>query len=125
VAPDLPGLAEFDFTGYATLGDPGFLPNLTKANNYEIVETIHWNRGRHDVSAGLDARQVQSTLYTLPQNRGIFSFTGNFTRQTAPLGGGNAIADFLLGIPTTATISTTSQCFYLRNPLALFLQDNW
>lgn len=124
-APELPGLAEMSLSGYATLGDPGYLPNLTKANNYEIAETIHWNRSRHDVSFGLNARQVQSTLYTLPQNRGSFSFTGNFTRQTSPLSGGNAIADFLLGIPTTATISTTSQCFYIRNPLALFVQDNW
>ena len=123
--PDLPGLAEFTITGYATLGDPGFLPNLTRANNYEISESLRWNRGRHDVSFGGNLRHVQSTLFTTPQTRGSFAFAGNFTRQTSPLGGGNGAADFLLGIPTTATISGTSQAFYLRNPFAFYAQDSW
>src|SRR5262249_27815770 len=123
--PDLPGTAQFTVAGYAALGDPGFLPNVTKANNYELNGSVHWIRGRHDLNFGGDVRHVQSTLFTTPQTRGLFNFTGNYTRQTSPLNGGSGLADFLLGIITNSTISGTSQAYYLRTPFALFLQDSW
>ncbi|MCI0621615.1 MAG: TonB-dependent receptor [Acidobacteria bacterium] len=123
--PDLPGLASLGISGYQSLGDPGFLPNITKANNYELSGALHWNKSRHDVALGANGRHVQSTLFTTPQTRGQFGFTGNFTRQTSPLTAGNGLADFLLGIPTGSTISGTAQGFYLRSPLALYIQDNW
>ena len=123
--PGQRGLANLAIAGYTAIGDATFLPNLTRANNYEITDVLHWNRGTHDLTFGGTIRHVQSTILTLPQTRGTFSFTGNFTRQTSPLGGGNGLADFLLGIPTNATVSGFSHAFYLRNPFGLFLQDAW
>lgn len=123
--PDLPGLAELAISGFQGLGDPGFLPRVTKANTYEVADTLLWTRGTHSFKAGITIRHVQSTLFTVPQTRGNFSFTGNFTHQTSPQTSGIGLADFLLGIPTTATLSSTSHAFYLRTPFGAFLEDSW
>jgi hypothetical protein len=56
-----------------------------------------WRRGRHDISAGGDIRPTVFALSSPPDPRGTLSFTGAAT--------GEALADFLLGLPTTSAIA--------------------
>ena len=59
-------------------------------------DTVAWNLGRHTFRIGGEHLHLSSLQGAVPQDvYGSFDFTGAFT--------GNAFADFLLGIPATAT----------------------
>jgi len=82
---------------YSTFGDPTIF--TTRDNQHvELFENVTIDRGAHRLKFGgyvfhLRMRPVQ------PDNaRGAFTYTGQFT--------GNALADFLLGYPTTAAGGT-------------------
>jgi hypothetical protein len=54
-------------------------------------------RGRHNIAIGGDVRHNRVTVSSQPDPRGTLTFTGDVT--------GHAVADFLLGIPTTSAIA--------------------
>ncbi len=102
---------------YNIMGDPAV---FTTRNNqhFELFDNVTVNRGAHRVKFGgyyfhLRLRPEQ------PDNaRGTFSYTGQFT--------GNALADFLLGCPTSAVSGLGRGDEDGRtNWLHLYAQDDW
>jgi Carboxypeptidase regulatory-like domain len=94
----LTGLPTITRTGYSQLGEAGFLPDAKGSDTFQLNDSISWNKGTHFVRAGVEYRWVRSRYHIWGNARGTFAFSGAFT--------GNAIADFLLGDPNTAALTS-------------------
>jgi hypothetical protein len=115
-------------SGVAGLSEPEFKRNInqTQAFTYDSL----WNRGRHSVAFGGDLRRQQFNIFSQQDARGTFAFTGSATQAIAnglPVAGtGSDLADFLLGIPDTASIDFGNSDKYLRGWIYdAFINDDW
>ena len=102
------GLTLFEISAYHTLGEPGYTPTTSTSQEFQYGDTLSIVRGKHSLKMGPQVRFSQFNLFQIGQPRGAFSFTGEFTADSPSSGdgSGNALADMLLGLPTTSTIST-------------------
>ncbi len=119
-APDAEseGFPEFEISGYADFGDSRS-PNSGVNNTLEPRLTVTWAKGAHTFQMG---GQVQFTQSNNNRSggltRGEFEFEGTFS--------GDAFADFLLGLPLSATRASGTDRIDLRNRLGrVFFQDQW
>jgi len=120
-----PGIAQFNVTGLSTLGGVAFTPNLTQSQNRELVSDLTALKSKHQFKFGFSVQWLQSFLTNPQQAIGDFSFNGNFTRNPKGNLGGNGFADFLLGIPVNATV-TTGVFMNLRTRYhGAYVQDTW
>jgi hypothetical protein len=123
-----------------------FLPQMTftgtnvgPIGNADLVQSFHdttwqfedtatWTHGRHVIHGGFQAyHYIMNDLY--PGNAGLagqFFFNGQFTGNNGT-SAGNAVADFLLGLPQDVQQGNGGGGNkYLRNSLfGIFAQDNW
>jgi TonB dependent receptor len=63
-----------------------------------LTDGVNWNKGAHFLRAGGEYRWVRSRYHIWGNARPSFTFNGAFT--------GNSVADFLLGDPNTAALSS-------------------
>jgi hypothetical protein len=95
---------------------------------YEIEDALTWTHGKHIIHGGFEYfHYIMNDLY--PGTEGLaggFIFTGQFTgNSVSGTNGGNAAADFLLGLPQTVQEGTPLD-LHLRNSLfGGFVQDTW
>ena len=112
------GFPMFEVSGYADFGDSRS-PTSGVNNTLEPKLTVTWAKGAHTLQMGV---QVQFTQSNNNRSgglaRGRFEFEGSFS--------GDAFADFLLGLPLSATRASGSDRIDLRNRLGrIFFQDQW
>jgi hypothetical protein len=122
VYPSYPVMNITNFTGLPQ----GFLLNYT-SNNFEYTANYTLIRGRHTFKMGETYRAWQQNLTTSGQGSGTFSYTGNYTNNPAlPSNTGAGLADFILGIPTSASRYVPPGWYYQRfkNQWAYF-NDDW
>jgi hypothetical protein len=115
-------------SGVAGLSEPQYARNVnqTQAFSYDSL----WNRGRHSIAFGADIRRQQFNIFSQNNARGTFAFTGAGTQEYAngvPMARtGSDLADFLLGIPDTVSISFGNADKYLRGWVYdAFVNDDW
>jgi hypothetical protein len=103
--------------GYLGLGAEG-------TNWFQEDRTLHgydqisYTKGRHNLMAGADIRRMTIGRAATNQNRGQFTFTGNYS--------GNAAADFLTGYSqnvVTPLAQVKGSIGEFRD--GFFIQDNW
>jgi hypothetical protein len=102
---------------YSTMGDP---TSFTSRDNrhWELYDNVTIDRGRHRVKFGAYVFHLSLRPEQADAARGAFTYTGQFT--------GNALADFLLGYPTSATSGIGRGDEKGRTSwLHLFVQDDW
>ncbi len=102
---------------YSTFGDPTVF--TTRDNQHvELFDNVTWDRGRHRVKFGGYYFRLQLRPEQPDNARGAFTYTGQFS--------GDALADFLLGYPTSAVSGTGRGDENGRtNWLHLYAQDDW
>ncbi|MCC6589082.1 MAG: TonB-dependent receptor [Bryobacterales bacterium] len=109
--PDVAGMLQVGFDGFGlqSIGqwngaDPQFLND-----HKQIQDRISWFHGRHSVKAGFDIVRVRGDDFTIPDDLfGSAMFSNRFTSlDKEGAVGGFPYADFLLGIPTTVSRSTS------------------
>ena len=122
------------FTADTTNGNPG-IPTIVINGGYQGLgaegtnwiqddRTLHgydqisYTRGKHNLMAGVDLRRMTIGRAATNQNRGQFTFTGNYS--------GNAAADFLTGYSQTVV----TPLFQIKGSIGefrdgFFVQDNW
>jgi outer membrane receptor protein involved in Fe transport len=89
--PLAPGLPSIAISGFPTLGDPQ-QPFVQRNNDvYQFTDDFSWLKGRHSMKFGVDVRQEHMFIAFINRPNGDYTFSGAIT--------GNALADFLLGVP--------------------------
>ena len=119
-----PSYPMMNITGFTGLPQ-GFLLNYT-SNNFEYTANFTMIRGRHTFKMGETYRSWQQNLTTSGQGSGTFNYTGSYTNNPANLTNtGAGLADFLLGIPFSASRYVPPGWYYqrLRNNWAYFTDD--
>ena len=110
------GPPNLNFTNFGPLSDAN--PVLTRNQSQRLNESVILSRGKHTFTlGGLYSRNDTSTS-TQQNGRGTFNFTGQATSELGanglPIQGtGFDFADFLLGMPQSASIQY-SPAMYLR-----------
>ena len=120
-----PGGASFAISGYTTLGLGGFLPMLADGQTRQLMTDTTWVKGRHSVKFGLNLMWLQEFLKNPQTAPGQFTFNGSFSRDSQTLRGGDAFADFLLGLPSQTQFATGIY-FNGRSPwYNFYVNDEW
>jgi hypothetical protein len=124
-----PGAPGFSISGMRTLGIGVELPNIVDSQNRQLAHDTTWIKQNHNVKIGANIQFLQSFFTNPRASHGVFSFNGNFSRQSRAISGqsrgGQAFADFLLGIPVSARVSNWVYA-NLRAPWSgFYIQDEW
>ncbi len=102
---------------------PGYLttnevtPNYRTSENYQLQESIFWNRGSHSLKMGADLRDIREHM---------FYTGGNGAEQFQNAYSGSNVADFLMGYPSNVSKTARATVWGSRvRYLGVFLQDDW
>ena len=115
------------FSGYDTLGRP--MGNFVHFETFTVKSNLTHIRGRHTLQTGIDARSHRRLGGDPGATSGQFSFTNKYTaREDDALTAGSighSWAAFLMGLPTTATVSTNTNYAISSPYYGWFIQDTW
>ena len=124
VDQNYPGLANLTLTGFTPLGVSN-TPNTSGSQDRQLSGDLTWNHGTHNIKIGVQAYWLQTYFLSSQQIGGIFNFNGQFTQNPATTSGGSALADFLLGDASSASLSDWAYLNF-RTPFTdFFVQDDW
>ncbi len=111
------GVPSVLIAGYTGIGN-GAITMGSIENIYTVADNFSWVRGGHTLKLGIEGQRRRYFQMTDTASRGSFNFTGRYTRA--------AVADYLLGVPTTAIGALgSSRSNYESNYLAAFVQEDW
>ncbi|MBB6144664.1 hypothetical protein HNQ77_002620 [Silvibacterium bohemicum] len=109
-------------TEYASFGAGSF--ERTRDGHYILNDALALQFGRHNLSLGGEFMRYGYSYYVPGVLSGKYTFTGTFTTEGAQSGIG--LADLLLGLPATTSISTTNTVFHENlNYFAGYAQDDY
>jgi hypothetical protein len=121
-APNTGGLPSTTVTNYAALGGGTNPPQDRADNTYQLVDTVIWNRGRHNWKLGTDLSAFGSNFYYLNNSRGSFTFSNTSSGPTTAY----ALADLLLGLPASTSNNPIAPKIYFRTrSAAVYAQDDY
>src|SRR5581483_8010485 len=125
--PTVNGLTLFQPNGFRRLGEPGYTPTFSTSQEFQYGDTLNIIRGRHAIKVGAQVRFSQFNLFQVGQPRGRFGFSGQFTADNPSSGDGTGVglADMLLGLPSTASISTLTYFGNRQRTYGGFVQDDF
>jgi hypothetical protein len=109
-------LPQITITGFMTFGQSIQGP-VAGSNYYGLRDSFSWMHGKHSFKYGIDASLEKFIQDTSLNNYGVWSFDGSKT--------GNALADFMLGIPNSFKQDTP--CTKIDNDwyTGVYVQDDW
>lgn len=112
----------FAVTGLTPIGTAGNVPLASQPDeNWEIASTLEQIKGKHAVKLGFEYYRFRSGRTVNNNTNGHMSFgAGN------PNGSGNALADFLLGLPSSSNVALDPIVQDMRHTVAsFFIADKW
>lgn len=118
-------LADTDplFWAAPSISIPGYLmpsestPSFRTNNNYQLLESVVWNKGRHTLKFGVDVRDIREYMFYTGGNGGT-SFGNAYT--------GNNVADFLLGYASSVNKTARATNWNSSVPyVGAYVQDDW
>ena len=122
------GLPYFLVEDFSTVTDSPTLPQLQRDNLWQVTDGFSTTRGRHTLKTGFQWMHYGVNYLQSNYSRGLYTFTGAFTASSpANLGPtGDALGDFLLGLPQDTSRTVGFAQGYLReNTYAGYFQDDW
>ena len=111
-----PSLPQITVSGYFTLSNAIGGPRAG-TNMYSLRNVFSWNKGKHAVKIGGELSLNKDIQETLLNNYGVFSFSGSGATN-------DALANFLVGIPTGLTQDAPVTAYSNTWYTALFIQDD-
>jgi Carboxypeptidase regulatory-like domain len=123
------GFPDMDITGVTGIGESGANPDINIENSFQFLDNLTLIRGSHTFQTGGDFIRFRQTFFQLLGGTpgGSFTFEQYMTSNPAELDTtGNAMADFLLGLPEKASLGLLKGSLGLRwNDIAGYFQDTW
>jgi hypothetical protein len=119
------GLPQISVTNFSQLGDRTFTPAPKSAEVLHITDNLPWTRGNHTLKFGGELRLRKNLTSSSNAARGAFTFNGQFTSRTPGTGAGSALADFLLGLTSSAQLNTIAIGNYRDNYWGVYGNDTW
>jgi hypothetical protein len=121
------GLTLFQINAFHTIGEPGYTPTTSTSQEFQYGDTLSIVHGKHSLKMGPELHWSQFNLFQIGQPRGSFGFTGEFTADSPSSGdgSGSGLADMLLGLPTSSTISTLTYFGNRQQTYGGFIQDDY
>jgi Carboxypeptidase regulatory-like domain/TonB dependent receptor len=123
-----PNLPQITVTGYFTLGEQIGGP-IAGTNFYSARDVFSWIKGNHSLKLGGEISLNKDIQQTLLNNYGVFTFNAGATARVAGGGvtaaAGNALADFLIGIPSAVSQDAPVTGYTNSWYTALFAQDDF
>lgn len=113
----VPSLPQIDVTGFFRLSNAIGGPTAG-TDMYSMRDVFSWNKGRHSIKIGGELSLNKDIQDTLLNNYGVFTFSGAGATN-------NALANFLLGIPTGVTQDAPVTAYTNTWYTALFMQDDF
>jgi hypothetical protein len=118
------GLASISIAGYTGMG--GSASSSQPINKYEISDAYTAIRGPHTLKFGFRmGLKFYYTQYLCTNCLGNFSFNNVYTEQPGFGASGNSIADFLLGIASSANFRTLANEYSDGRDIQAYAQDKW
>jgi hypothetical protein len=100
-----------------------------KNDAYSASTTLSRTMGKHFAKMGGEFRAYQFYRQDEVNSNGVFGFSNFFTRRDAIIttgdASGNGLATFLLGLPTSGSVTTGTPRTEQYRYYALFAQDDW
>ncbi len=120
VGVDTPtGLFDINVAGITRLGNVLPYPITQSMNNFHLVDSLSWLKGRHSFKFGGEARWTNRQANSSRNGAGTLFFSGSVSR-ISPL------ADFILGVPVAAVFVERNLTAPLRQlQTSLFWQDDY
>jgi len=128
--PFIPSIVMDNYTapGNSNLGTQAWSYERLGTETHELLSTLNWVKGSHDLKFGFDGR-MHRTNYTQPGTPGgYFDFDFEGTSEFPYSGGGDAMASFMTGVGGPAAWGqyeipnyVSTQSFQYGG----FVQDNW
>src|SRR5262249_36198764 len=88
---------------------------------YDARSTV----GKHTLRAGAQFVHLRFSPDLNQGSRGGFNFAGVSTAGLGPVGTGNGLANFLLGVPEESLRGAVAPQRFTGNEYAFYLQDDW
>lgn len=123
------GPPNLSFTNFGSLTDSSY--TLTRNQSQSLLDGVVLSRGTHTIMFGAQYQRNDLATQTDQNGRGTYTFTGTLTSEIGangqPVSGtGFDFADYLLGLPESATITYGNRSFYFNeNVLSGYIQDDW
>ncbi len=122
------GPPNLNFTNFGSLTDGQ--PILTRNQSQGDTEGAILSRGKHTITIGAGYTRADTSTSTQQNGRGTFNFTGQATSLIGsnglPVSGtGLDFADFLLGMPQSASVQYSPAMYFTQNNWNSFLLDDW
>jgi hypothetical protein len=118
-----------DFDG-TTMIDVAFGADFRPTTSHTVVATLNKVLARHSLKGGMEMRIYrEDSLSTANAQSGRYQFTNAYTRQNSASGsdwnGLQNYAAFLLGLPSTTSITRASDYSEYSKTWGFFVQDDW
>jgi hypothetical protein len=111
-----PSLPQITVSGYFTLTNAIGGPKAG-GNFFSVRDVFSWTKGLHTLKLGGEISLDKTTQDTLLNNYGVFTFNNTATK--------NALADFMIGIPSAITQDAPVTAYYKSWYVAAFAQDDF
>ncbi len=119
-------VAAFAITGWSQVGGSGNIPFVKATNNKQFSWHFNWIHDRHSIKWGYDLFRRGMNTVQMGSPSGSFSFTGQFTQNPAKAAGtGSGLADALLGLDSSASLSVWQETGTRRWEHGLYIQDDY
>jgi hypothetical protein len=111
----------FSIPGFTAIGLSGDAPLIQPDQNYEVASDLSLIGGKHSLKVGVELDRYRTVRQVNDFTNGVLNFAA-----TNPAGSGNALADFLLGLPNSTMVATLPVVVDLRrSAIDLYIADQW
>lgn len=119
------GLSSFGITGFENIGDNSTYPENSYTTTYQYDDNLTLVRGSHTLKFGVLYIRNQLNGFS-GAGHGGFSFNGQYARQIGSSTSATALADFALGVPSSASRNILIGSFGERFwQFGAYAEDSW
>jgi hypothetical protein len=125
-AKTYPGPPSISITGNGSTGSLSNTPNNRGEDTFQAADNLSYVIGKHALGLGADVRELREDGGTASSSRGSFTFINRYTALPGVAGTGSAVADFDLGLPSSASVSIGNGFTDIRQHLTgIYVKDDW